>query len=290
MFVDGPNPTKVQFVPLHKRANPPTPLVLVHDGGGTIFSYFILDSLHRDVWAIHNPRYFDGGHFEGGMDEMARHYIDLILKAGISGTILLGGWSLGGFLSLAMARMLAEDDSTNLTIAGFLIIDSPYHIARSKLTMATSECEIVGIPDLVAKSFDNCDLMLKHWDLPSWDAPACNGDEVKVRVAGRSFTIPPRGLLHKPLDESWRLVETRQAPSKDPVVGSVAPPPAVMVRCTRPAEKKKGENECDPCLIDIFRHKTLLGWEENYPHFIKAVVDVDANHYSVFDKFDQPKV
>ncbi len=91
MFPGGPNPIQVQFVPPYKQANPPTPIVLIHDGGGTIFSYFILGSLNRDVWAIYNPKFFDGEAWEGGMDEMARHYIDLIVDAGISGTILLGG-------------------------------------------------------------------------------------------------------------------------------------------------------------------------------------------------------
>lgn len=44
-----------------------------------------------------------------------------------------------------MARILAEDPSKNLSIAGFLIIDSPYHIARSKLTMKTTKSKLDGI-------------------------------------------------------------------------------------------------------------------------------------------------
>lgn len=91
MFVDGPNPTQVQFTPPHKRVNPPPPLVLIHDGGGTTFSYFILGDLHREVWAIHDPRHWNSTPWEGGIDEMAHHYIDLMQAEGISGTILLGG-------------------------------------------------------------------------------------------------------------------------------------------------------------------------------------------------------
>jgi hypothetical protein len=95
MFVNGPNPTKVQILPPHKRASSTPPLVLIHDGGGTTFSYFILGKLHREVWALHNPKYWDASKWDGGMDEMTRHYADLIKKAGLKGPIILGGRLLG---------------------------------------------------------------------------------------------------------------------------------------------------------------------------------------------------
>lgn len=93
MFLDAPNPTQLQFVPPRKRANPPPPLILIHDGGGTTFSYFLLGNLHRDVWAIHNPKHGDDSVWEGGIDGMAKHYISLILKAGITGSVVFGGLS-----------------------------------------------------------------------------------------------------------------------------------------------------------------------------------------------------
>lgn len=91
MFENGPNPAKLQVLPPHKRFTAPAPLVLFHDGGGTTFSYFILGNLNREVYAIHNPNYFSGQPFKGGMNAMARHYIDLMTKAGISGQVILGG-------------------------------------------------------------------------------------------------------------------------------------------------------------------------------------------------------
>lgn len=91
MFDGAQNPVRVQFVPLHQETTSPTPLVLVHDGGGTVFSYFILGSLDRDVWAIFKPKYSDGEPWEGGMDEMAGHYIGLLVEAGIRGPVVLGG-------------------------------------------------------------------------------------------------------------------------------------------------------------------------------------------------------
>ena len=198
------------------------------------------------------------------------------------------GWSLGGFLSLTMARMLAEDPSSKLSIAGFLIIDSPHHIARSKLAVPTSDTELVGIPDLVQKSFDNCDIMLEHWDLPSWDGPACGGREVTIGVAGSRFALEPGSVLYKPVDGVWKPIPVREYKHEHPVDEPRAPPPGVMIRCTRPTEKPKGAT--DVCLIDLHRHETLLGWEGRHADFIKAVIDVDADHYNVFDKYDQIKV
>lgn len=187
-----------------------------------------------------------------------------------------------------MARMLADDRSSNLSIAGLLIIDSPYHIARSKLTVPTTDTQIDGLPDLVQKAFDNCDIMLEHWDLPSWDGPACGGKDVKVGVAGRSFTLKPGSVLYKPVDGAWKPITTRTYNHETAVDEPKAPPPGVMVRCTRPIEKPEGAR--DPCLIDLYRDETLLGWEGNHADFIKAVIDVDADHYNVFDKYDQSKV
>jgi hypothetical protein len=90
MFAGGPNPTQIQFVPPGKAGDAPLPLVLVHDGGGTTFSYLLLSTLARDVWAIHNPKFFDGLPWDGGLDEMAKHYLDL-MAAELSGPIMLGG-------------------------------------------------------------------------------------------------------------------------------------------------------------------------------------------------------
>lgn len=90
MFPGGPNPFKLQSAPGSQK----TPLVLIHDGGGTTFAYFFLGNMKREVWALHNPNYWDSKKWEGGLDEMAKHYIVLIRNAGIRGKIYLGGESI----------------------------------------------------------------------------------------------------------------------------------------------------------------------------------------------------
>jgi hypothetical protein len=87
MFPGGPNPTPIQTA----KTSSKLPLVLLHDGGGTTFGYFFLNDLGRNVWAVHDPHYWDATKWEGGMDQMARHYITLIQNAGVRGKIILGG-------------------------------------------------------------------------------------------------------------------------------------------------------------------------------------------------------
>ncbi|KAG9240675.1 putative polyketide synthase PksR [Calycina marina] len=94
-----------------------TPLVLIHDGGGTIFPYIRLGSLNCDVWLC-----------EGGLDAMAGIYVDLIKNAGIRGPVLLGGW---------------------FSIAGLLLIDSPLHIPMCKLPPAGLDPGFGELPELI---------------------------------------------------------------------------------------------------------------------------------------------
>lgn len=93
MFIDGPNPTKIQEAETaaNQIRHPPPALILIHDGGGTTFSYHMLGKLDRDVWAIHNPKFWDAAIWADGIDEMATHYIEMMVEAGIRGRILLGG-------------------------------------------------------------------------------------------------------------------------------------------------------------------------------------------------------
>lgn len=86
------NPIRLQYS--FKARNLPTkatPLVLIHDAGGTIYSYLRLGSLQRDVWAIHDPYFETMKPWDGGFEQMAEHYAQLMESAGIRGPILLGG-------------------------------------------------------------------------------------------------------------------------------------------------------------------------------------------------------
>ncbi|KAI0475468.1 Alpha/Beta hydrolase protein [Xylariaceae sp. FL0804] len=98
-------------------SKPRAPLFLLHDGGGTTFSYHLLDPLGgsvlgRPLWGVQNARLDAGGHWEGGLPQMAAHYVGLLAAAlPRGGDVLLGGWSLGGLLALEMAWQLASADA-----------------------------------------------------------------------------------------------------------------------------------------------------------------------------------
>lgn len=84
------NPSLIQHAAAWESS---VPLILIHDGGGSTFSYYLLPSLQRTVYAIHNPRLFSGRPWAGGIPAMARAYLDLIRMALPSGKVFLGGKS-----------------------------------------------------------------------------------------------------------------------------------------------------------------------------------------------------
>nr|POF23958.1 orsellinic acid synthase [Quercus suber] len=274
------NPSRVQYQPATVRTRT-NPLVLIHDGGGTTFAYFTLDSLNRDVWAIHNPRFETSQPWEGGMDEMARHYIRLIEDTRISGSILLGGWSLGGYLSLAMARMLRDAPSNRFSVVGLVLIDSPYHVPWSTLPPDTADLVIGDVPPLVQKSFDLCDDMLEFWELPAWDGPAGAGRTVHLTADGQEFAINSGQVLYKPVAEGYRVRESPGSPPATPARQLILPPPGILIRCTTPTPRKDPSD--DSSVVDMHRADPMLGWAATHPAFIKAVFDTDAHHFNIFD-------
>ena len=59
------------------------------------------------------------------------------------------------------------------------------------------------------------------------------------------------------------------------------PPSAVLLRGT---EQVSNATDSIPARVDLFRDKTLLGWEYHKSEFITAVIDVEgASHYSMFE-------
>ncbi|KAK3328122.1 Alpha/Beta hydrolase protein [Cercophora scortea] len=280
---------QVQFAPhARNRRARAAPLVLIHDGGGTTFAYFMLETLRRNVWAIHSPHYSTGKAWDGGMDEMAQHYIGLIKRAGIAGSIILGGWSLGGYVALVIARVLAADPSSTIKVTGLLLIDSPYLLPGYKLPPGVPPPDLVGIPDLVLTSLANCEAMLETWELPTWDGATFEGRHVRFTARGRSFNVAPGNVLYKPLEGDWKTVAVKdQQVQQDNRChqgssGPVQLPLAVMLRSIERAPVK-GDDAGKPCRVDMFRDEPLLGWDTRYPFFIKAVIEAKSHHYDMFN-------
>lgn len=87
------NPTLIQTLSKKSRqvSSPALPLILFHDGSGTIFNYFLLEPLGRDVFGFADPKAAAEGEWEGGIAEMAQYYYDCMEQVIAPGAVILGG-------------------------------------------------------------------------------------------------------------------------------------------------------------------------------------------------------
>ncbi|RYP76038.1 hypothetical protein DL769_003695 [Monosporascus sp. CRB-8-3] len=148
----------------------------------------------------------------------------------IHGAILLGGWSLGWYLSVAMAHMLAQDRSTDITVAGLLLIDSPYHTLWAEKGDSYDEHSkppMVNVP-------------------PLCKSPLYNDEDIQLTTRSGCFRVKRGTILYKPTTGNWIRRQT-----------------------------------------DEFRDDPLLGWEQSYLSFIKAVLELDSDHYGIFNKYNR---
>lgn len=175
-----------------------------------------------------------------------------------------------------MALMLAAGTSS-ISAAALLLIDSPYPFSQSHkdptlsntighdLRPAPLNDLLNDMPDLARKSVARCDIMMRDWTPPTWQRESSENSQ---RLS----------------DQHNCNIENREPTSEL----SCAPPPAVLVRCKEYVTNQEGSS--DLCMVDLHRHERFLGWEASHVGFIKAVVEVEANHYNIFDVNDSVKV
>ncbi|KAK8082719.1 alpha/beta-hydrolase [Apiospora saccharicola] len=242
---EGPEPTSY--------TRPRAPLILMHDGGGTTFSYHCLEPpTNRALYGIHNAHFDDGGWWHGGLPEMATHYIGLLSEAlPEGGDVILGGWSLGGMLSLEMAHQIATQPSGDssadrrprFNVLGMVWVDSQCPRAASEGIIPADKqlpAEVVQRPraeldglklvDKVGLNMLNARIMVQSWEKPRWENDAV--------------------------------------------------PPTILLRAR--------ESYADPnsSFVDHQRGHRMLGWEgysKEHGDFVREVVDVEGNHFSLFE-------
>jgi thioesterase domain-containing protein len=177
------------------------PVFLIHDGGGTTFAYHCLGELKRPVYGIWNPRFYSGNPWDDGLDEMARTYVDMVRKTvsspsfptkpsriGQKVKLLLGGWSLGGLLSIEVAHLLVDDPE--IEVAGLLMVDSIYPVRPGDLPRPVAS-QLVEPPDgstdpqkLAHQCLRQARGMLEKYRLPrTWEESAS------------STRLPPHAIL-----------------------------------------------------------------------------------------------
>lgn len=250
-----PNPDTIQH-PTPTLHPPSTPLILLHDGGGTTFSYHLLGPLGRAVYGIHNPHFYHPEQvWTDGIPEMAWHYAQLIKKTVPKGDVILGGWSLGGCVSLAVAKVLARDE--RVRVVGIVMIDSVYPRAPEVLegevprvaerVMNWSESTKQETKEAVLRCFDEAYRMVREWTLPVWGDQDPDGGEVVVS----------------------------EKPSS---VDGTRPPPVWLLR----AEENVPVVTEGVARVDLYRRDRYLGWRNYREDLIVEVVDIPGHHFSIF--------
>lgn len=240
-------------------------LVLIHDGGGTCFSYYCLDPLGRPTYEIHNPRYYSQQPWEGGIPEIARHYVNLIHKTVPCGRIILGGWSYGGILSLEMARVLADDPLYN--VLGIVMVDSicPASIKtddwkqgivyKGQFSERTSQDTIKR----VTWCFSEAVKAIADYQMPTWDDDRGN-DHCEHRRNG--------------VNDKNNAGDER---SHNPLSKAICPP-TILLRAMDfvPVDSNV------PSRVDLVRQDRSLGWNDYRKGFFEEVIDVPGHHFSIF--------
>ncbi|KAK3308279.1 Alpha/Beta hydrolase protein [Chaetomium strumarium] len=283
------NPSIVQDGPPEHTITPwskkPTPLVLIHDGGGTIFSYYCLGDLGRPVFGIANPSYQSGEPWKGGIPEMARRYLEFVKSAvPRGGDVILGGWSMGGLISLEMARQLADerDDCHRLHLLGIVMVDSVYPHALAAPFMKVvqhaikwSEHTRQETKDRVMRCFSEAHRMVREWMLPAWGAA---DEESKGATATTTIGQKTEKGQQNGLRPTTAWATTSLAPR---------PPPVVLLRATDPVplpeDVQDGANvNVNVNAVDINRRDPLLGWGKYRQDLITKVMDIPGHHFSIF--------
>ena len=199
---------------------------------------------------------------------MARHYVGLIRNAVPRGRILLGGWSLGGLLSLEMARVLAGDP--DYTVIGIVMMDS---ICPAANTTRTGAAKAAVVPykqqfgpntkqetiEGVERCFTEARKSIAAWTMPRWDGSDVEGDDGAERGADGAAA----GDGQQPAHVSSSGIKC---------------PPTILLRAREAVQTEPGEVS----FVDMTRHSRSLGWEEYQKGFLEEIVDISGHHFSIF--------
>ncbi|ORY58745.1 Alpha/Beta hydrolase protein [Pseudomassariella vexata] len=251
------------------------PLVLIHDGGGTCFSYYLLGLLDRPVFGINNPRLRSMRPWRGGLPEMAAVYCELLLDIEAPNGFILGGWSFGGLVALEMAAMLARH--RHVKVAGIVMIDTPYPLSSGDFKLSPF---IVSLKEncrpevrmAVQKSFFHTRKMAENWSPPLF-----------LDSAGDIHTSK------EPNQNATAVQDRLRSPASSAILKSGMPvalrdgnllPPSVLIRATSKVPMKSVEERA---VVDGYRDEQDLGWQRYLQGFPLSVVDIPGCHFSIFN-------
>ncbi|KAL4784754.1 Alpha/Beta hydrolase protein [Aspergillus varians] len=112
------NTSAVQPILLQVGDEEPIPLVLLHDGSGSVAPYTRIKPVPFPLYGIANPSPTTKDLKITSLKQMAGLYADAI-RSTFDGPVVIGGWSFGGVLAFEITQILKSQ------IAGTILIDSP---------------------------------------------------------------------------------------------------------------------------------------------------------------------
>ncbi|KAI9837009.1 MAG: hypothetical protein M1819_000658 [Sarea resinae] len=274
-----PNPCLIQSSPT--KSTSALPLYLIHDGGGTIVQYYLLNPLSRPVYGIYNPQFESGGRWEGGIAAMAREYARLIAATQPrGGAILLGGWSLGGILSLEVARLLQTSPSppastspaspattsatAPITIAGLILIDSLCPNNRA-VTASAPTLQFHARTNAQMRQLSQGNMSAAVEMLRSYTAP----------LSAAAWVSRPE-IVNDSSNANTNDNTTNTTTTPTPA------PHTILIRATDrvPASIQPTRDQGVDSTRDT---KRALGWEDGEMELVRTVLDVPGHHFDIFD-------
>lgn len=227
-----------------------------------------MNPLGRIVYEIHNPHFYSAKPWPGGIPEMARHYVGLMRNAVPRGRILLGGWSLGGLLSLEMARFLVGDP--DFTVIGIAMVDSICPAANSTKAVAAKAAVVPykhqfgpntkqETMEGVERCFVEARKSIDMWTMPRWDGS--DAESGGLAQNGTDGADAGEGRLPAPVPSS-----------------SIKCPPTILLR----AREAVPTDPDQVSFVDTTRNSRSLGWDEYQKDFLEEIVDIPGHHFSIF--------
>lgn len=174
------------LVPLRSGGDA-TPLVLVHPiGGGLEAMSRLAEHLdgRRPVFGLEHPGLVSGGALPEGFDELVDRHLAALREHFPSGSVHLGGWSLGGVLAQEMARRL---DGEDLVVESLLLIDT-HAAAEDNLHLFPGLREPALGPDPSPEATER--LALDAFCALQWGAPG-EGETLSDRAWNRGLEPAP---------------------------------------------------------------------------------------------------
>ena len=222
------------------------PLFLVHDGSGICVQYHRLESIHRAVFGIHDPKFLNSDTWTD-IPAMAEDYAELIRRTNDKPCIL-GGWSFGGVVAFETARILID---TGHQVAGVVLIDSPPPVNHQPLSSRLIDAVTAGPRDVEGDK-GGLRETIRELTRTSFAKSAAMLGAFEPKDASAMKKPMPRIILLR-AKEGYRLED---GPSSEP-------------------ENVWLQDRSDP-------RTGVAGWEGIVKSKV-SVIDVPGNHFQLFD-------